>query len=113
VLDGHTVDLLALEAALAALDGISDAVLFKNPKSGAADELFAFVVIEEGYNLAQLKALTRSLCRQKIGAWAAPRVVQVIARVPRLADGLPDRTACGRLILELAAERSHAEGTPG
>ena len=105
MINDHTVDLQVLDAEVAAIEGISDAVLFKNPKPGAEDELFAFVVIEEGYNLGQLKALARSHCRQKGGAWAAPRVVQPIARVPRLPNGLPDRTACNALILELAASR--------
>ena len=99
---GHVIDLNTIDSEIAAIVGIRDAVVFKYPKPGAADELYAFVVFEEGFNQSQLKAIVRSRCMEKFGDKCAPRAIQGITAVPRLHDRRPDRKACAILILEQA-----------
>ena len=101
-IDGHTIDLTTIDSEISGIVGIRDAVVFKNPKAGAIDELFAFVVFDDGFNHSQIKAIIRSRCSDKFGDKCAPRVIQGIAAVPRLNTRRPDRKACAVLILELA-----------
>ena len=107
-INGHAQSLAEIDKLITAVDGVKDAATFKNPKPGAVDELFAFIVIEEGYNKSQLKAIIRSRISEKFGAAFAPRVIQPVAGLPRGPDGLPDRKACAAFFLMHEAQRAAA-----
>ena len=103
---GRAIDLNTIDSEISGIVGIRDAVVFKYPKPGVTDELYAFVVFEEGFNQSQLKAIVRSRCKEKFGERYAPRAIQGITAVPRLHDRRPDRKACAALIFEHAKKRS-------
>ncbi len=105
---GVKVHALAIDKALKSVAGIVDAACFKNPKPGAADELFAFVVFEENINQFQAIASARYACEQLAGAAMVPRVIRGVAGVPRRADGYPDREACAAQVLKAAAKQRQA-----
>lgn len=105
---GHAMDLNAIDSEIAGIVGIRDVVVFKYPKPSAIEELYAFVVFEEGFNQSQLKAIVRSRYIEKFGDKCALRAIQGIIAVPRLHDKRPDRKACAALILEQAKKNSVA-----
>ena len=105
IIGGLPINLRAVEAEMTAIEGIRSAVAFRNPKQFAPDEIFAYLVLEEGFNASQLKELARNRVGKKFGSSTAPRVIQTIAEVPRGPDGSTDRVACAALILKLAANR--------
>ena len=100
------MDLNAIDSEIAGIVGIRDVVVFKYPKPSAIEELYAFVVFEEGFNQSQLKAIVRSRYIEKFGDKCALRAIQGIIAVPRLHDKRPDRKACAALILGQAKKNS-------
>ncbi len=103
---GHAIDLNTVDSEIAGVVGIRDVVVFKYPKPSAIEELYAFVVFEEGFNQSQLKAIVRSRWMEKFGAKFALRAIQGITAIPRLHDKRPDRKVCAALILEQAKKNS-------
>lgn len=103
---GLKVHGLAVDRALKSANGIEDAVCFKNPKPGAADELFAFVVFAQNCNRFQAAASAKYQVEKELGAAMVPRVIREIPAVPRRADGHPDREACAELVLKVAAKQA-------
>jgi acyl-CoA synthetase (AMP-forming)/AMP-acid ligase II len=98
---GLKINALAIDQILKSVDGISDAICFKNPKSSAIDELFAFIVFRESANRLQATESARFLCREKLGDAMVPRIIREVAGIPRRADGSPDRKACADIILRM------------
>ena len=103
---GVKINAFIVDQVLRSASGILDAACFKNPKEGAPDELFAFVIIEEGGNRLQSLEIARQHCRLKLGPALVPRVIQGVAGIPRDSDGQPDRNACAQFILELDKRKS-------
>lgn len=99
-INGFVVDQLMRSVA-----GVRDAICFRNPKPGAEDELFAFVVLDENVNKLQAAASARHAISDRLGEYAVPRVIQPVGAVPRRADGAPDRAACAALVLRIAQGR--------
>lgn len=99
---GEKVNAYALDMTLRATRGIRDAIVFRNPKPGAADELFAFVVFEPQANRIQAVESAKYAIRERFGAAMVPRVIRPVAGIPRTADGAPDRKACADFILSAA-----------
>jgi long-chain acyl-CoA synthetase len=97
---GVKLNALILDQIFRSVEGIRDAVCFKNPKANAADELFAFIVFEESTNKLQATESARFLCREKLGEAMVPRIIREVAGIPRKADGMPDRKACADIILK-------------
>lgn len=105
---GAKINAFAIDNIFRSVDGIHDAICFKNPKSDGKDELFAFVVFKEGCNRLQAIESARYHCREKLGKAMVPRVVQGIAGVPRRADGAPDRQMCAELVLSIRQKEQDA-----
>lgn len=103
---GLKINALIVDQIFRSVNGILDAACFKNPKDGAVDELFAFVVFAEGCNRIQAAEIARQRCGERLGQALVPRVVRGVAGIPRGPDGSPDRKACADLILEFAKRRS-------
>ena len=101
---GSKVHALGVERILVATDGITDAACFLNPKEGAKEELFAFVVIEDGKNPLQVVASAKYGCGEKLGPNFVPRVLRPVAAIPRKANGHPDRALCAQQVLDVAAK---------
>ncbi len=103
---GFKINAFIVDQVLRSATGIRESVCFKNPKEGAPDELFAFVVFEEGCNRLQAVEIARQQCRVKLGPALVPRVIRGVAGLPRGSDGSPDRKACAGFILELDKRNS-------
>lgn len=98
---GLKVNAFAIDQIFKSVDGIRDAVCFRNPKPNAVDELFAFVVFGEGANRLQATESARFLCREKLGESMVPRIIRAVGGIPRKPDGAPDRKACADIILKM------------
>lgn len=105
---GNKVNAFAVDQLMRSVPGIRDAVCFRNPKPGAVDELFAFVVLDEGANRLQAVASARHLIDERLGDYAVPRVIQPVGAVPRRADGAVDRAACAEMVLKVHAAKTVA-----
>jgi acyl-coenzyme A synthetase/AMP-(fatty) acid ligase len=102
---GNKVNAFAVDQVLRTAAGVQDAICFRNPKPDAADELFAFVVLEESTNRLQAVASARHAVSERFGEYAVPRVIQPVRAIPRRADGAPDRAACAEMVLRAASAR--------
>ena len=100
---GEKVNAYAIDLVFRASRGIRDAIVFRNPKPGAADELFAFVVFEAQANRIQAIESAKYAIRERFGEAMVPRVIRPVAGIPRKDDGTPDRKACADLILSIAS----------
>lgn len=109
---GAKVGLQAIDGVLATVDGIRAAAAFPSPKPGAEGVLLAFVVFDEDVNRPQVIARARMLCQDVLGAALTPAVLRPIDRLPRLADGTPDREACREMILQAAARAEQPAPRP-
>lgn len=94
-----------IDRVLSTTRGIRDAVAFKNPKPDAKDEVFAFVVFEDGINQLQAAEVAKLRVEELLGNNFVPRVIRGVAGLPRLSDGTADRKACADFILELSAAK--------
>jgi acyl-coenzyme A synthetase/AMP-(fatty) acid ligase len=99
---GQKVHALAVDRLFTGVDGIADAVCFKNPKPGARDELFAFVVYAERVNKLQAQASAKYACEEALGKALVPRVIREVQGIPRKSNGYPDRAACAKQVLEMS-----------
>ena len=108
---GSKVNAFIVDQLMRSVPGVRDAICFRNPKPGAEDELFAFIVLDQSVNGLQAVASARHAVDARIGGYAVPRVIRPVAAVPRRADGAPDRAACAEMVLRIARARS-AENQP-
>ena len=104
---GVKINAFIVDQILKSVAGITDAICFKSPKKDTPDELFAFVVFEEGCNQFQVTEIARQQCKAKLGAAFEPRVIRGVAGIPRNESGQPNRKACADLILELGKRKSN------
>lgn len=102
---GNKIHAALIDRVLRSTRGIRDAISFRNPKPGADEEVFAFVIFEEGVNQLQAMEVARLRVEELLGRPFVPRVIRGVAGLPRLEDGTADRQACARFILELAQAR--------
>jgi acyl-CoA synthetase (AMP-forming)/AMP-acid ligase II len=98
---GVKINALVLDHVLRTVSGIRDAACFKHPRIDAPNQLFAFVVYEEGCNRLQVREIARQECRAKLGAAMVPDVIRAIGGIPRTVEGMPDRRACAELLLKI------------
>ncbi|MBF9060076.1 hypothetical protein HKCCSP123_12880 [Rhodobacterales bacterium HKCCSP123] len=103
---GRIVDAAEVEDCCRMGHGILDAVAFLNPKQGASREFFAFLKAEKGGNRLQLIASAKYHVRKRVGSSAVPRIIQIIADIPRDSFGRPDREACANVILQAQRRES-------
>lgn len=107
-IEGAKVNAYTVDMVFRATRGIRDAIVFRNPKPGAIDELFAFVVFDQQTNRIQAIESAKYAIRERFGQRLVPRVIRPVAGIPRKQDGTPDRQACADIILSISAAR---EGT--
>lgn len=103
---GSKINGFVVDQLMRAAPGVRDAICFRNPKPGADDELFAFVVLDESANRLQAVASARHAISDRLGEYAVPRVIQPVAAIPRRTDGAPDRAACAEIVLRIACARA-------
>lgn len=95
--DNRTVSLVHVATAIAGLPGVRDVAVV--PVDGAGGLVFGAVVESDA-------SLTAAELRTKLAGvlppWSSPRVIEIVAALPRLANGKPDRQACARLLASRA-----------
>ncbi len=98
-LGGNKVDAMLIDLTMKLVPGVRDAICFKNPKDGAANELLAFVEFEDPGNRGSVTADLEEFCLKKIGLFLTPKKFRMINKVPRSEGGHPMRRECERLLL--------------
>lgn len=86
---GHRVELLPIEQALLAIDGIAEAVVITRAERSGRDRLVGFVVPDPGSEVPAEAELRRLLGRD-LAPHAVPAVIHVIDRFPTLPNGKRD-----------------------
>jgi len=94
---GHLVEPEAIAAAIHACPGVTDAIVVPiDTDSGVV----AGALVE---STATLRAAElRTQLQAALPSWAQPRVVHVVAALPRLATGKIDRRRCAAILRELS-----------
>lgn len=106
---GEKTNAVAVDMIFKATKGIRDAIVFRNPKLGAIDELFAFVVFEDHANRLQAIESAKYTIAERLGEGLVPRLIRPVAGIPYRQDGRPDRQKCADLILSVSAKASERE----
>jgi O-succinylbenzoic acid--CoA ligase len=81
-----------VESVLGTLDGVRDVVIVGVPDSEWGELVTAVIVPEDPEQPPELARL-RAQARERIPGYAAPRRLILIAEIPMLASGKPDRQA--------------------
>ena len=89
---GEKVAPAEVESVLGTLDGVRDVVIVGVPDSEWG-ELVTAVIVPEDPELPPELARLRAQARERIPGYAAPRRPILIAEIPMLASGKPDRQA--------------------
>lgn len=98
-LGGNKVDATLVDTVMAHVEGVRDAICFKNPKPQAIDELLAFIELEDGAESARVVSELEVVCLQKLGYLIAPKKYHLIDHVPRGEGGQAMRRECEKLLL--------------
>lgn len=86
---GHRVELGEVEAVLSAVDGVVDGVVVALPDPLVGRRLEAVVVVRPGTDGANVKRR----CEARLPSYMVPRVVHLVAELPRTSTGKVDRQA--------------------
>jgi O-succinylbenzoic acid--CoA ligase len=93
---GEKVVAAEVEAVLASCDGVREAVVVGVPDADWGERVTAVVVPADPEQPPGLEQL-RAHVRDNLPAWAAPRTLLLVAQIPLLASGKPDRAALRKL----------------
>jgi acyl-coenzyme A synthetase/AMP-(fatty) acid ligase len=96
-LGGVKVNAMAIDDALRAVEGVSDAMCFDVPVPGKANELLAFVVPAAGVSMTDIADRVRLTVQPRFGAQRSPQRLIEISAVPRAHDGGAQRFMCRTL----------------
>ena len=107
-LGGVKVNAAEIDKTLKSVDGIADAMCFKNPDENDTDQLLAFVVFEDGVDNIERAKSANEACVEALGALRTPRRLVEVNVVPRAHDGGAQRWLCQNLYRENRAKMSSA-----
>lgn len=105
---GYKMNAGMLDLFFAAVPGISDAIVFRNPKPDAVDVVLVWAVFDEDVVDAEVARLACALAADRMGILIMPTAVRGVKSIPRTRDGDPDRKAC----VALVRDRAGLEDTP-
>lgn len=96
---GIKIDAQLIDAILKAVDGVEDAICFKNPKADH-NEVIAFVVFEEGSNPSDCIMEIRDQYQKHTKLPCFLGRIHEIDRIPYNENGRPMRELCQKIVLE-------------
>lgn len=96
-LGGVKVNALAIDDALRAIEGVTDAMCFDMPVTGKANELLAFVVPVPGVSMVDIADRVRRTVQPLFSAQRSPQRLIEVSAVPRAHDGGAQRFMCRAL----------------
>ena len=105
-LGGVKVDPTAIDETLCSVEGIAEAVVFRDPTEPTPPRLVAMVTLGEPANVDQCVAAAHLACKERFGEIIAPRYIIVVEQIPITLDGLPRRAECERLA-KFYLEKNH------
>lgn len=103
-LGGYKIQAALLDAMIATVPGVREAVAFRNPLPATKDAMIAFVVYENPDKRANVNVDILARINQTIGFGLSERSLRSVTSLPLDEDGLPDRKACSEMVLRRAAE---------
>lgn len=100
-LGGIKINAILVENVLRAVEGIEDAIVFRDPRKNAAPRILSFVVFEPLTLRAECIVGARNLCIQNVQIAAVPHEFFAIDMIPLNTNGKPDRSACAAILLRV------------
>jgi acyl-coenzyme A synthetase/AMP-(fatty) acid ligase len=94
---GHRVELEAIDAVLADVDGVSAATVVVD-RSGHDDRLVALLVVDPDQDHDAVTERALGASRRLLPRYAVPAVFQLVRTLPRTSTGKVDRTASAGLL---------------
>lgn len=101
---GYKIQATLVDALIATVPGVREAVAFRNPLPATKDAMIAFVVYDDPGNRANVNVDILARINQTIGFGLSERSLRYVTNLPLDEDGLPDRKACAEMVLRRAAE---------
>ena len=97
-LHGYRIELGDIEAALASLPGVRQAVVLPRRRGGAISSLTGLVVLEEGSGARPEMEALREALREKLPEYMVPKKLEPIGEIPMTRNGKADRKALEALL---------------
>mmetsp|Transcript_3359 Transcript_3359/g.5810 ORF Transcript_3359/g.5810 Transcript_3359/m.5810 type:complete len:443 (+) Transcript_3359:983-2311(+) len=106
---GYKMNAGMLDLFFAAVPGISEAIVFRNPKPDAVDLVLVWAVFEDDVAVSDIATAACALAADRLGILIMPTAVRAVGSIPRTADGDPDRKACVAMVRERAGMEELAD----
>ena len=98
---GQKIDPEVAEHAMLAVDGVTGAAYFADPRDGADDQALAFLMLANRATADQTVPAAHAACVAATGQMSAPQHIIVIDKIPTTLDGTPRRSECAKIAREL------------
>ena len=95
-----------IDMMLSLVPGVQEAICFKSPKAGAAEQLLAFVRFDPLVRRDECSEAIRQAVSDRFGLLLAMGNIHAIDRIPRDENGKPQRALAQKMILEKATVRA-------
>ncbi|MBI1416608.1 MAG: AMP-binding protein [Limimaricola sp.] len=103
-LGGQKLHPSIVDAALAEAAGVTEAVCFRDPDPATAPGLAAFLVVAPGVDPDRAAQEAHDACTARLGPLFTPARIYVVQAIPKTFDGIPRRSECQRLALDIARQ---------
>lgn len=94
-----------IDMILSVVPGVQEAICFKSPKAGAANQLLAFVRFDPLVRRDECCEAIRKAVSDRFGLLLSMGNIHAIDRIPRDENGKPQRALAQKMVLEKAALR--------
>lgn len=107
-----------IDMILSVVPGVAEAICFKNPKAGAAEQLMAFVVFDPLVRRDECCEAIRQAISDRFGILLSMGNIHAINKIPRNENGKPLRAVAQKMIMDAAATKAEraaalaAQATP-
>jgi len=97
---GVKISAAAVDVALLSVEGVRDAMSFMMQRDGESEDLLAFLTLEPDAQQEDVIKRATEECLKSIGSDGVPARFLFAPKLPRNANGKPDRTACALMAMQ-------------